>query len=156
MRHDADLGGEDAGSDRPQVEFRDPAVAARAAVWEAMCRPSARSAIEAKASPATISTTIIVAVIAITSSVRPSPGLRTSCPKEWPCCQSLRSSCMESGYRHGTQRVQPDRGTNVGGEAMTIRDWMTKRGAAAALIAIIALVTFAVPAWCVASGTWIW
>ena len=39
---------------------------------------------------------------------------------------------------------------------MTIRDWMSKRGAAAALIAVIALVTFAVPAWCVASGTWSW
>jgi hypothetical protein len=33
---------------------------------------------------------------------------------------------------------------------------MSRRGAAAALIAVITLVTFAVPAWCVASGTWSW
>ena len=39
---------------------------------------------------------------------------------------------------------------------MSIRNWMTRRGTAAALVAVIALVTFAVPAWCVASGTWSW
>jgi uncharacterized YccA/Bax inhibitor family protein len=39
---------------------------------------------------------------------------------------------------------------------MTIRSWMTRRGTAFALVAVIALVTFAVPAWCVASGTWSW
>ena len=39
---------------------------------------------------------------------------------------------------------------------MTIRSLMTRRGAAAALVAVIALVTFAVPAWCVTSGTWGW
>jgi hypothetical protein len=63
---------------------------------------------------------------------------------------------MQSGYRQGARRVQPDRGTNVRGEAVAIRDWMTRRAAAAMLIAVIALVTFAVPAWCVASGTWSW
>lgn len=39
---------------------------------------------------------------------------------------------------------------------MTIRSWMTRRGTATALVVVIALVTFAVPAWCVASGTWGW
>jgi hypothetical protein len=39
---------------------------------------------------------------------------------------------------------------------MTTGDRTTRRGAAAALIAVIVLVTFAVPAWCVASGTWSW
>jgi hypothetical protein len=39
---------------------------------------------------------------------------------------------------------------------VTIRSWMTRRAAAIALVAVIALVTFAVPAWCVASGTWAW
>jgi hypothetical protein len=39
---------------------------------------------------------------------------------------------------------------------MTIRSWVTRRWAAAVLIAAIALVTFAVPAWCVATGTWSW
>ena len=39
---------------------------------------------------------------------------------------------------------------------MTIRSLLTRRWAAATLIAVIALVTFAVPAWCVASGTWSW
>ncbi len=39
---------------------------------------------------------------------------------------------------------------------MTIRSWMTRRGTAFVLVAVIALVTFAVPAWCVASGTWSW
>jgi uncharacterized YccA/Bax inhibitor family protein len=39
---------------------------------------------------------------------------------------------------------------------VTIRSWMTRRGTAVALVAVIALVTFAVPAWCVASGTWGW
>jgi hypothetical protein len=31
-----------------------------------------------------------------------------------------------------------------------------RRWVAAAVIAVIALVTFVVPAWCVASGTWNW
>jgi hypothetical protein len=39
---------------------------------------------------------------------------------------------------------------------MTIRHWMTRRGAAIALVAVLALVTFAVPAWCAVSGTWSW
>jgi hypothetical protein len=39
---------------------------------------------------------------------------------------------------------------------MTIRQWMTRRGTAIALVAVLALVTFAVPAWCVASGMWSW
>jgi hypothetical protein len=33
---------------------------------------------------------------------------------------------------------------------------LARRWVAAAVIAAIALVTFAVPAWCAASGTWIW
>jgi len=33
---------------------------------------------------------------------------------------------------------------------------MNRRGVAVTLVAVIALVTFAVPAWCVASGTWGW
>jgi uncharacterized YccA/Bax inhibitor family protein len=39
---------------------------------------------------------------------------------------------------------------------MTIRHFVTRRGAAMALVAVIAFVTFALPAWCVASGTWGW
>ncbi len=39
---------------------------------------------------------------------------------------------------------------------MIVRYWMTRRWTAVALVAVIALVTFAVPAWCVASGTWGW
>ncbi len=39
---------------------------------------------------------------------------------------------------------------------MIVRLRMTRRWAALALVAVIALVTFAVPAWCVASGTWGW
>ena len=39
---------------------------------------------------------------------------------------------------------------------MTIRSWMTRRGTAFVLVAVVTLVTFAVPAWCVASGTWSW
>ena len=39
---------------------------------------------------------------------------------------------------------------------MTFRHWMTRRGTAFFLVAVLALVTFAVPAWCVASGTWSW
>ena len=39
---------------------------------------------------------------------------------------------------------------------MIMRSWMTRRGTAIALVAVLALVTFAVPAWCVASGTWSW
>ncbi len=37
---------------------------------------------------------------------------------------------------------------------MTIRALMTRRATAFFLVAVLALVTFAVPAWCVASGTW--
>ena len=40
--------------------------------------------------------------------------------------------------------------------AVTIRDLLARRWVAATVIAVIALVTFAVPAWCVASGTWSW
>jgi hypothetical protein len=39
---------------------------------------------------------------------------------------------------------------------MTIRSVLTRRWVAAAVIAVIAAVTFALPAWCVASGTWSW
>jgi hypothetical protein len=39
---------------------------------------------------------------------------------------------------------------------VTIRDLLARRWVAAAVIAVIALITFAVPAWCVASGTWNW
>jgi len=39
---------------------------------------------------------------------------------------------------------------------MLTRRWMTRRGTAIALVAVLALVTFAVPAWCAASGTWSW
>jgi hypothetical protein len=39
---------------------------------------------------------------------------------------------------------------------MTIRNVLARRWVAAAVVAAIALVTFAVPAWCVASGTWTW
>jgi hypothetical protein len=39
---------------------------------------------------------------------------------------------------------------------VTLRDLLTRRWVAAAVIAVLALVTFAVPAWCVASGTWSW
>ncbi len=46
------------------------------AACEAMCSPSASNAIEPNSTPATISTTIIVAVIAITSCVLRSPGRR--------------------------------------------------------------------------------
>jgi hypothetical protein len=48
-----------------------------------MCNPSARSAIEPKASPAAISMTIMPAVIPVTAIVRVSPFLRRSWPKEW-------------------------------------------------------------------------
>jgi hypothetical protein len=40
--------------------------------------------------------------------------------------------------------------------AMTIRTLLARRWVAAAVIAVLAAVTFAVPAWCVASGTWGW
>ena len=46
----------------------------RAAACVAMCHPSASSAIEPKAMPAVISTTIITNVSAITHRVRRSPG----------------------------------------------------------------------------------
>jgi hypothetical protein len=39
---------------------------------------------------------------------------------------------------------------------VTIRRLFGRRWAAATVIAVIALVTFAVPAWCVATGTWGW
>ena len=39
---------------------------------------------------------------------------------------------------------------------MTIRSRLARRGTALVLVSVIALVTFAVPAWCVASGTWGW
>jgi hypothetical protein len=54
-----------------------------AVACEAMCNPSARSAIEPKASPAAISMTIMPAVIPVTAIVRVSPFLRRSWPKEW-------------------------------------------------------------------------
>ena len=39
---------------------------------------------------------------------------------------------------------------------VTIRGLLTRRWVAAAVIAVLALVTFALPAWCIASGTWTW
>jgi hypothetical protein len=48
------------------------------------------------------------------------------------------------------------RPSDTGRYAVTIRNLLTRRWAAATVIAAIALVTFAVPAWCVASGTWNW
>lgn len=39
---------------------------------------------------------------------------------------------------------------------VTIRNALNRRWVAATLITVIAAVTFAVPAWCVASGTWSW
>jgi hypothetical protein len=39
---------------------------------------------------------------------------------------------------------------------MTIRSALARRWVAATVIAVLAAVTFAVPAWCVASGTWGW
>jgi hypothetical protein len=39
---------------------------------------------------------------------------------------------------------------------MTIRSLLARRWVAATVIAVIAVVTFGVPAWCVASGTWSW
>ena len=39
---------------------------------------------------------------------------------------------------------------------MTIRHWITRRATAFFLVTVLALVTFAVPAWCVASGMWGW
>ena len=45
-----------------------------AVACEAMCRPSASSAMEPYTRPATISTTIITAVTPTTSSVRASPA----------------------------------------------------------------------------------
>ena len=39
---------------------------------------------------------------------------------------------------------------------MTIRSLLGRRWVAASVVAVIAAVTFAVPAWCVASGTWGW
>jgi hypothetical protein len=39
---------------------------------------------------------------------------------------------------------------------MTIRSVLARRWVAAPVIAVLAAVTFAAPAWCVASGTWSW
>ena len=39
---------------------------------------------------------------------------------------------------------------------MTTKLGISRRAAAFALVAVIALLTFAVPVWCVASGTWSW
>jgi hypothetical protein len=39
---------------------------------------------------------------------------------------------------------------------MTVRNVLARRWVAAVVIAVIAGVTFALPAWCVASGTWSW
>ena len=55
-----------------------------------------------------------------------------------------------AGYSEVT--TDPERRESL----MTIRHWMTRRGTAFFLVAVLALVTFAVPAWCVASGTWGW
>ena len=45
-----------------------------AAAWDAMCIPSANNAIEPNKMPVAISTTIMVAVTAMTRIVRTSPG----------------------------------------------------------------------------------
>ncbi len=37
-----------------------------------------------------------------------------------------------------------------------MRGQLRNRGVAAAVIGVLALVTLAVPTWCVASGTWGW
>lgn len=56
---------------------------ARAALWEAMWRPSASRAMEPKTVPAVISTTIMTRVMAITVRVRRSPSFCLSWPKVW-------------------------------------------------------------------------
>src|SRR6185295_13493935 len=64
-----------------------------AAACEAMCRPSASNAIDENRMPATTSTIIMVAVIAITSWVLRSPGRLESWPNAWSCCQGSSESC---------------------------------------------------------------
>ena len=61
------------------------ALIAKATACEAMCKPSASSAMEPKTIPAAISMTIIEAVIAMTIRVLASPGFLESCPNvcEW-------------------------------------------------------------------------
>jgi hypothetical protein len=39
---------------------------------------------------------------------------------------------------------------------MSIRTLLARRWVAATVIAVLAAVTFAVPAWCAVSGTWSW
>ena len=54
--------------------------------------------------PVAISTTIIVSVMATTSSVRDSPGRFRSWPKLWSCCQLLRVSvCVNDSPGPGPQ-----------------------------------------------------
>lgn len=63
------------------------------------------------------------------------------------------SRARESGLRG----VQSTHGPNVGRRcAMTLRSVLARRWVAATVIVVLAAVTFAVPAWCVASGTWGW
>src|SRR6187549_1150794 len=61
-----------------------------ATTWVDMCHPSASSAMDPVMNPATISATMVAAVIATTSQVRRSarwlPGSYA-----WLCCQPLRS-----------------------------------------------------------------
>jgi hypothetical protein len=54
---------------------------ASADACDAMCSPSANKAIDPKTTPAAISKTIVAPVIAMTISVRSSPGIFRSCPK---------------------------------------------------------------------------
>src|SRR5688572_8768283 len=76
-----------------------------ATACEAMCRPSAKSAIEPNSTPAAISTTIMVAVIAITSCVLLSPGRRRSWPNEWSWRQRARASSSMTFARSRDQRI---------------------------------------------------
>jgi len=39
---------------------------------------------------------------------------------------------------------------------LLVRELLARRWVAATVITVIALVTFGLPAWCIASGTWNW
>src|SRR5512139_2398610 len=68
---------------------------ASAEAWLPMWSPSARSAMEPKASPAPISTVIVRIVTMLTTSVRLSADFLWSCPKVWSCIhRSTDSVCI--------------------------------------------------------------
>ena len=67
---------------------------------ELMCQPSASSAIELKAQPAKISTTIVTKVIHMTQRVLRSAASELL-SKAWSWAQSLRSSLRISGMVRG-------------------------------------------------------